>query len=108
MNTSMVKTVGFACLAIGLIALFVAIERYQANASEVEAFNQMPMARLLTGGEEIQPATPTITKYALLVAILSLGGGGICLYLVYGQAHFEEDDEPAAQSPTAPDQAGTP
>lgn len=95
-------------MTIGVIALFVAVERYQSNASSVKAMNQIPMARLIYGGEELQPATPTATKYALLVAFLSLIGGGICLYTVYVPDHFEKDDELASQSRTPTDQTDSP
>ncbi len=59
--------------AVCLVSLFVAIERYQANADSVAAMNRLGggMLRAMSGGETLEPGTPAATKYALLLATLS-------------------------------------
>jgi hypothetical protein len=72
------KTIGIACFIVGAICLFIAFERYQANASTVNAMRNMtqsmPMGMDSPLGD-IRPATPASTKYALFFALLSAAGG---------------------------------
>lgn len=77
---------GVVSLVICAICLFIAIERYNDNASNVAAINSLrnssPFGQVLGGmtGESAQmkPATPAATKYALLFAVIS-GLGGVYL-----------------------------
>lgn len=82
MDAKTMKIAGIACLVVCAVCVFVAIERYSANADNVRAMNQMrqsmPMGNML-GGVEMKPATPAATKYALLFAVLSGVGGAVLL-----------------------------
>lgn len=85
------KLIGAVCLAVCVISLFVAWERYQHNAAQVAAAKQMmqgfPMGGMMqqmTGGAELEPAMPTISKYALFIALLSGVGGVVCLLMPTG------------------------
>ena len=73
---------GIVLLVIAAICLFIAYERYQANADAVQAMNQMGggLLRDLAGGGELTPGTPAATKYALLFAVVFGAGGGYCLW----------------------------
>ena len=72
------KLAGIILIVLALVCLFVAVERYQANASWIAAMNQY-------GGERVQlifdltPSTPAVTKYALLGALIFGSGGAFCL-----------------------------
>ena len=82
MNAGALKIVGISCLVVCVICLFVAYERYQANASNVNAANQLfgstPLGEL---AGNLRPAMPAITKYALFFAALAgLGGAGCLIY----------------------------
>ncbi|MEM6257551.1 MAG: hypothetical protein AAGI37_04485 [Planctomycetota bacterium] len=68
-----------ACFVVCVILLFIAIERYSTNASNVQSMNDMGFGSLI--GEELEPATPTAAKYALFFAVLAAGGGVTCLVL---------------------------
>lgn len=74
MPASTLKIISIACLVISGLLFFVAYERYQDNANKVQAINQMqqqgPFGQVF-GQEQLEPATPTSTKYALLFAILT-------------------------------------
>jgi hypothetical protein len=84
MDKGQMKVAGIACLIICLICLFVAVERYQANANAVHAANAMNSAfghgffQGMTG--DMTPATPTATLYAGFFALLS-GIGGVVLLM---------------------------
>jgi hypothetical protein len=80
MSPGAFKAVGFVCVLVTLGALFVAVERYQANEEAVAAIKRNPMARMLVGGEQLEPATPVATKYAIAVAVLFGLGGAVSLY----------------------------
>ena len=75
------KLGGIVLLVFAAICLFVAFERYQANANAVKAMNQMGggMFQAMTGGNELQPSTPAVTKYALLGAVIFTVGGSYCI-----------------------------
>jgi hypothetical protein len=68
------KTAAIVCFVLCAIFIFVAIERSQANASSVEAINQLTGSAL-----ELRPATPTGAVYAWFFAILTGIGGAFCL-----------------------------
>ena len=74
------KTVSIILFVISGILFFVAIERYMANASAVDAMNQMggEFFKSLSGGEKMTPSTPAITIYSVLLAIVS-GVAGLVL-----------------------------
>ena len=55
------------------VCLFIAVERYQANANAVALMNQIVLVHL-------SPVTPVATKYALLFAVI-FGGCGIVGFL---------------------------
>ena len=71
------KLAGVVLLVIAAVCLFVAFERYQANANAVKAMNHMGggMFRAMTGGQELTPSTPAATKYALVFALICAIGG---------------------------------
>jgi hypothetical protein len=69
------QIIGVVFLVVCVMCLFIAFERYNANAQNVRAVSGM----IGTFGGQVEPATPTATKYALLFAFLSGGGGLYCL-----------------------------
>ena len=75
------KLAGIVLLVLAAVCLFVAFERYQANANAVAAMNQMGggMFQAMTGGNELKPSIPAATKYSLLGALIFGGGGAYCL-----------------------------
>jgi hypothetical protein len=82
MDKKQMKVFGIVCLAICAICIFVAIERYNTNAHNVRAMNQIQQSSPLKGMMgvgDMKPATPTATKYALFFAALSGIGGAILL-----------------------------
>ncbi len=86
MNKKQMKLAGIVCLVVCAICLFIAFERYQTNASNVKAMNQMQnasplggMMQSMTGQAQMKPATPAATKYALVFALISGAGGGVLL-----------------------------
>lgn len=82
MDKQVMKIVGIVALVVCAICVYVAIERYQANANSVKAMNQLRQSSPLSGmmgGAEIEPATPAATKYAVLFAVISGVGGGVML-----------------------------
>ena len=88
MDRQMKKLLGIVCLVVCAICVFVAIERYNANAGKVRAMNSFQQSsplRNMMGGAELKPATPAATKYALLFAVLS-GIGGAVLLVQSGKA----------------------
>jgi hypothetical protein len=82
MDKSQMKLIGIVCLVICAVCVFVAIERYSANANNVRAMNSLlqssPLGGMM-GGANMKPATPAATKYALLLGALSGVGGAILL-----------------------------
>jgi hypothetical protein len=75
------KPIGIACLVVCAVCLFIAFERYQANASNVKAMQSLTQSTPLGDDSpfgEIKPATPAATKYALFFAFLSGVGGAFC------------------------------
>ena len=84
MEKSQMKIFGIICFVICAVCLFIAFERYQTNANNVKALNQMQnsspmggMMRGMTGQTQMKPATPAATKYALLFALIAGVGGGV-------------------------------
>ena len=82
MDRKPMKIAGLVALVVCAIWIFVAVERYQTNASNAEAMNQIrrssPLSGMLNVGE-IRPVAPTATKYAALLAAVSGIGGGVML-----------------------------
>jgi len=84
MSPGALKGVSVLCFILCAVCLFVAYERYQDNASKVQAMNHMmggrssPLGDMLGAGP-MEPAMPAATKYALLLAALTGAGGIVCL-----------------------------
>lgn len=93
MSRSTLKYTGIGLSVLCIVLLFVAVERYQANAASVAAMNQMmqgspfgqnvPFGLSPTVGQaapmpQMTPGVPAITTYAVLFAILSAIGAVIC------------------------------
>ena len=86
---------GIVCLVICAVCIFVAIERYNANAGSVRAMNNFQRNSPLGDmgmSLEMKPATPAATKYAIFFALLSGAGGGILLF------KSKQEDSPGVQS----------
>jgi hypothetical protein len=88
MSPSVLKGIGIGCFVLVAILLFVAWERYQDNASKVEAANKMMqssplggMMKKMTGGAKLEPGMPTATKVSLIFAVLSGIGGVVCMVM---------------------------
>jgi len=81
------KPLGITLLVVAAICVFVAVERYNTNANNVRAINQMngssPFGGALGGGN-LEPATPTETKYAAFFAVVT-GIGGIVVLAKSGK-----------------------
>lgn len=77
MSATTLRGIAIGCFVLCAILLFVAFERYQANAQNVEALRQSPFGNMMP--VQLEPATPAATKYALLFAVLSAAGGVVCL-----------------------------
>ena len=99
MDKSQMKILGIVCLVICVVCLFIAFERYQSNANNVRAMNQMQnssplggMMRGMTGQSQMKPATPAATKYALLFALISGIGGGALLAKSQQNNNVEQAD----------------
>lgn len=71
MTKQQLKIVGIALLAVCAFCLFVAAERYQNNASKVEAMNQTGAAMLFGQGDELKPGVPAISTYSLFFAVVT-------------------------------------
>ena len=81
------KVIGIVCLVVCAVCVFVAIERYNTNASNVRAMNELQQTSGLggmMGGGKLEPATPAATKYAAFFAALS-GLGGVILLVLSGR-----------------------
>ena len=76
------RITGIVLLVIASICLFIAYERYQANADAVQAMSRIGGGMLpgVLGGGQLTAATPAATKYALLFALVFGAGGGYCLW----------------------------
>jgi len=88
------KTLGVICLFFCAFCIFVAVERYNANANSVEAINAFRQNSLFadqTSVGELKPAMPAETKYAIFFAGVA-GAVGIGL-LVKGIAGGNEPPE---------------
>ena len=87
MDKKTMKLVAIACFIICAVCIFVAVERYNANAKNVRAMNSLrqssPLGEMM-GGPNMKPATPAATKYAILFAALS-GAGGVVLLVMSAQ-----------------------
>lgn len=93
MSRSNLKNTAIGLSVLCFVLLFVAVERYQANAASVAAANQMlrsspfglntpPGLNVFFGpGQpvaEITPGVPVLTTYAVLFAFLSAVGAACC------------------------------
>ena len=76
MDKKQMMIVGIVCLVICVVCIFVAIERYNANASSVRAINNLqrnsPLGNM---GLEVKPAAPQTRRAAMVVAHLRCGFG---------------------------------
>ncbi|MBN1818575.1 MAG: hypothetical protein JW828_14525 [Sedimentisphaerales bacterium] len=74
-NQQILMVIGVVCLVICAVLVFVAAERYQTNANNVRAMNQMQQNSPVGGMGgmlgPMKPATPAATKYAGAGAALS-------------------------------------
>ena len=95
MTPSTLKIIALICFVICAVLLFVAWERYEANAGNVRAMNQMSQSSPLggmMGRGQMTPATPAATKYALVFAALSAVGGVACLLGARAKAGTPTDE----------------
>ena len=74
------KVGAIICAVICAICLFIAVERYQSNASSVNAMNQFSGG--LIGSMKMKPGVPAETKYAGFFGVLA--GLGAVAFLVVG------------------------
>jgi predicted membrane protein len=99
MDKKQMKVFGIIALIVCAVCIFVAIERYQANADAVRAFSQFqhssPMGDAFGFGE-MRPATPASTKYAILFAVIS-GVAGFVLIIKGGSS--SDQPRPPEQPP---------
>ena len=103
MDKKQMKIAGIVCLVVCVVCVFVAIERYNANAQSVRAINRLQENSPLNDmgfGLEMRPTMPAATKYAIFFALLSGVGGGVLIYL------SKQPDSPSAPpaEPAAPDE----
>ena len=84
MSPQVLRGIAIGCCVITAICLFVAYERYQTNANNVEAMNQFtassPLGKI-AGGGKLTATIPSATKYAAFLALLSGVGAGVCFNL---------------------------
>lgn len=78
MNREQKKFLGWGLVIACAICLFIAWERYQTNAGNVEAMKRMTRNNPLMSADDMEPAMPAATKYALLAALLTGGGAAAC------------------------------
>ena len=74
MDKNQMKMTGIVCLIISAICIFVAVERYNANAGNVKAMNAFSQSSPLggmMGVGKVTPATPAAAKYAIFFALIS-------------------------------------
>ncbi len=88
MEKGQMKILGIVLLVICAVCIFIAIERYQTNANNVRAMNQMQrnsplggMMSQMTGSMEMEPATPAATKYAAVGAVIAGIAGAVLLVM---------------------------
>jgi hypothetical protein len=82
MDKRQMKIAGILVLIACAICIFVAVERYQTNADNVKAMNQLGQSTPLSGMMgigEMKPRTPAATKYASVLAVVSAVGGAVLL-----------------------------
>ncbi|MCP4455019.1 MAG: hypothetical protein GY809_26460 [Planctomycetes bacterium] len=86
MEKHQMKLLGIVCLVICAVCVFIAFERYQTNANNVQAMNQFrnssPLGGMMgemTGQSQMKPATPASTKYAIVFALIAGAGGAVLL-----------------------------
>lgn len=84
MNNSPIMVVGLLLLVVCGVCIFVAIERYNANAQGVKAMNQMGFGN---SSMHLRPATPAATKYAIAASVMTGIGGIICLMVDAQEKH---------------------
>ncbi len=85
--------VAIVCGVACVVCLFVAYERYQTNADNVRAMEQL-RGGMLFGSGELTAATPAATKYALLGAGISVAGAVLAVML-----HLRDRQADAAADP---------
>lgn len=80
MDKSTARGLGIACAILSVLSLFVTVERCQNNADQVRAMQQVAggFGQAL-GIENLQPAMPTVAKYALFLAALSGAAAAVFL-----------------------------
>lgn len=83
MNNTQLKHIAFGCFLVSLIFFFVGWERYQANAADIAALNQLNqagqnslMGHALTGlfgaaPTQLTPGIPSITVYMIFFGVLT-------------------------------------
>jgi len=88
MSNQSLKAGAVVCFLVCAVLLFVAFERYNTNAGNVQAMNQFSQSTPFgsgmggmggMGGGQLRPATPAATKYALVFALIAGAGGVFCL-----------------------------
>ena len=89
MDAKTLKIIGLGCFVVCAVLLFIAWERYNTNANNVQAMNQMSQGfsnmpgmsgmRGMTG--QMKPAMPAAAKYALVFALLAAAGGAVCFVM---------------------------
>ncbi len=83
MSKQQMKMFGIFSLVVCAICIFVAIERYNANADAVRSMNSMqqsmPFGNMMIGGSKLEPAMPAATKYSLFFALITGIAGVIML-----------------------------
>ncbi len=99
MEKHQMKLVGIVCLIICAVCIFVAFERYQTNAKNVQAMNQFRnssplggMMNEMTGQSQMKPATPAATKYAMVFALIAGAGGAVLLAKSQGAVNVNPGD----------------
>ncbi len=81
MSPVALKGIGIGCFVVCAILLFVAWDRYQDNANQVDAINKIAgpwVALAPLYGVKVEPGMPEATKYALFFAALTAIGGIVC------------------------------
>ena len=82
MDKKQMKIAGVVALVVYAICIFVAVERYQANANNVKAMNRFQQSSPLSGmigTGDMKPVAPVATKYAALFALVFGIGGGVLM-----------------------------
>lgn len=82
MDKKTTQWMAIASFSMCAFCLFVAVERYNANANNVQAWNAMGNSMntgSLLGNSHLEPATPAVTKYTGFFAVLFAIGGAVLL-----------------------------